>query len=113
MAAGGRIWRWQNAAIQPVAFPIVSEKLGATWAQNPRLHPSDETVFDGHTCRCLSFFPPPAEDGDLGKGATSPPSPEKFVAHIRHRSKNTSVALAEFSANPGNAVCCSNSSGER
>src|SRR5271156_492854 len=78
-----------------------------------RLHPSNETVFDGHTCRCLSFFPPPAEGGNLGKGATSPPSPEKFAAHIRHRSKNTSVALAEFSASPGNAACCLNSSGER
>ena len=44
-----------------------------------RLHPSDETVFNGHTC-CRSIIPiSPREAGDLGKGATSPPSQESFA----------------------------------
>jgi len=43
-----------------------------------RLHPYSETVFDGHTCSSLSFFPSPEEAGDLGEGATSPPPPENL-----------------------------------
>ena len=50
--------------------------LVPSWSQLNRLHPSDETVFDGHTCSSLSFFPSPEGAGDLGEGATSPPPPK-------------------------------------
>src|ERR1700677_113066 len=46
--------------------------------------------------RGLSFFPPPEDGGDLGKAATSPPSPEKFVAHVRYGPRDTSIALADL-----------------
>src|SRR6266404_9570841 len=44
-----------------------------------RLHPSSETVSMGTLAAFEFFFPAPRETGDLGKGATSPPSQESFA----------------------------------
>src|SRR5712664_122214 len=78
-----------------------------------RLHPSDETVFDGHTCSSLSFLPVSRGNRGSGGGGEVAPSPRKFVACARHGLKNTRVALAELATAPGSSVCCSNSSGGR
>lgn len=83
------------------------------WSQSNGVNPCSETVFDGHTCSSLSFLPASEEAGDLGEGATSPPSPRKFVACVRHGLKNTRVALAELTTASGSSVCSSNSSGGR
>jgi hypothetical protein len=78
-----------------------------------RLHPSDETVFDGHTCSSLSFLPVPrGSRGSVGGGDVAP-SHRKFVACVRHGVKNARVALAELGTAPISSACCSNSSGGR
>lgn len=78
-----------------------------------RLHPSDETVFDGHTCNSLSFHLVSRGSRGSGGGGDVAPFPRKFVACSRHGLKNTRVALAELVTAPGSLVCCSNSSGGR
>jgi hypothetical protein len=58
-------------------------ELFSVCSHKTRLHPSDETVFDGHTCSFLSFLPVP-------RGSRKSLSPV-FV---------TRVALAELAAAP-------------
>jgi predicted nuclease of predicted toxin-antitoxin system len=40
-----------------------------------RLHPYNETVFDGHTCRSLSFLPVSRESRGSGEGGDAAPFP--------------------------------------
>src|SRR6266478_5024874 len=85
--------------------------LDPSWTLRTRLHPSSETVFDGHTCSSLSFLPVSRGSRGSGGGGDVAPSPRKFVAGVRHGLKNTRVALAELATAPRSLVCCSNFSG--
>jgi hypothetical protein len=83
-----------------------AKELFSVCSHKTRLHPSDETVFDGHTCSSLSFLPVPRGSRGFGGGGDVAPSPRKFVACVRHGVKNARVALAELATAPSQEELC-------
>jgi hypothetical protein len=68
-------------------------RLFSVCSHKTRLHPSDETVFDGHTCSSLSFLPVP-------RGS------RKSLSPVRHGVKNARVALAELATATSQEELC-------
>ena len=68
-------------------------KLDPSWTQVFRLHPYSETNSLGTPAAFGFFFLSPKEAGDLGKGATSPPSQQMlsrvFVIFVLYKSDNS------------------------